>query len=349
MTFRWYGQDDNLQLGQIAQIPGMTGVVSAIYDVPVGQVWPQEKIRDLKNKIEAAGLSFEVVESVPVHESIKLGHSDADELIENYCENVRRLGAAGIKVICYNFMPVFDWLRTNLDDQWPDASRALSYNHREMLRIQPTSGEFHLPGWDESYSKEQLQDLLRQYETVSEEQLWLNLERFLQQVIPAAKSAGVKMAIHPDDPPWSVFGLPRIITNEENLQRFLQLYDDEANGITFCTGSLGANPANDLPNLIRKFGGQGRIHFAHLRNIRRTEDKGFMESAHPTSSGSLDMYEIVRALYQSGFDGYIRPDHGRMIWGETGRPGYGLFDRALGSTYITGLWEAVEHQGRKEQ
>lgn len=347
MTFRWYGESDPVTLSHIRQIPGVNGVVSAIYDVPVGEVWPREKIADLKKRIEDFGLSFEVVESVPVHENIKLGGSDAKQLIENYCENVRRLGEVGVKVICYNFMPVFDWLRTQLSYELPDGSFALSYFHEDLLQRNPMQSELSLPGWDESYTKDQLRDLLSQYAKVDEEKLWSNLQDFLNQVIPSAKSAGVKMAIHPDDPPWSVFGLPRIITNEENINRFLRMVDDPANGLTFCTGSLGASAENDLPAMIRRFGSERRIHFAHLRNIRRVGEKQFVESSHRTADGSLDMYEIVKSLFDSGFDGYIRPDHGRMIWGERGRLGYGLYDRALGATYLSGLWEAIEKERGK--
>ncbi|OJU08171.1 MAG: mannonate dehydratase [Clostridiales bacterium 43-6] len=339
MTFRWYGDSDPVTLEKIRQIPLMSGIVSAIYDVPVGEVWPEDRIAALKQKINDKGLAFEVVESVPVHEKIKLGTPDSDVLIENYCENVRRLGKAGVKVICYNFMPVFDWLRSELEHQNADGSNSLAYDDATVLSLNPAESELSLPGWDESYGKEELKDLLKQYETVTEETLWANLKRFLSKIIPAAEEAGVRMAIHPDDPPWGIFGLPRIITNEANLERFLTLYDSEANGLSFCTGSLGAGIFNDLPKMIRKFG--SRIYFAHLRNIKHTGERCFEETAHPSNCGSLDMYEIVKALYESGFDYYIRPDHGRMIWGETGRYGYGLYDRALGAVYLLGLWEAV--------
>lgn len=342
LIFRWYGQNDQVTLENIRQIPLMSGVVSAIYDVPAGAVWPMEKIHDLKTIVNDAGLEFEVVESVPVHEHIKLGLQDREQLIENYCENIRRLGSAGIKVICYNFMPVFDWLRTDLKKILPDGSHALAYDNETALSLNPLTSELSLPGWDESYTKEELRDLLNKYQQVNEEKLWENLRFFIHKIIPAAEEAGVKMAIHPDDPPWSIFGLPRIITNEENLHRFLRLSDQKANGLTFCTGSLGADPDNDLNKMIRKF--SGRIHFVHLRNIAITGYRCFEERAHPTACGSLDMYKIVKTLYESNFNGYIRPDHGRMIWGETGRYGYGLFDRALGVMYIAGLWEAVSRK-----
>lgn len=340
LTFRWYGDSDPVTLEKIRQIPTMSGIVSAVYDVPAGGVWSEASIAELKAKAEAAGLEFEVVESVPVPEDIKLGNEKASQLIENYCENVRRLGKAGVKVICYNFMPVFDWLRSELTRQNADGSNSLAYDDATVLAMNPLTSELSLPGWDESYTKEGLKDLLNQYKQIDEEALWKNLQTFLQAVIPVAEESGVKMAIHPDDPPWGLFGLPRIITNEQNLERFLKLVDSPANGLTFCTGSLGAGQQNDLPAMAKKFA--DRIHFVHLRNIRWTGPKDFEETGHPTSCGSLDMYAIVKALYEGGFDGYVRPDHGRMIWGETGRYGYGLYDRALGATYIAGLWEAVE-------
>lgn len=343
MTFRWYGDGDPVTLEKIRQIPSVDGIVSAVYDVPVGEVWDEQRIKSLKKRINRAGLGFEVVESVPVHEDIKLGGENAPALINNFCENVGRLGSCGVKVICYNFMPVFDWLRSELERTLPDGSNALAYDESDILALDPAVSELSLPGWDQSYTREGLRALLERYKDVDENRLWRNLSAFLEQVIPAAEQSGVKMAIHPDDPPWGIFGLPRIITNEENIARFLSLYDSPANGLTFCTGSLGVSPDNDLVKMIRRF--KGRIHFAHLRNIKRTAPRCFEESAHPSACGSLDMFEIVRALYESGFDGYIRPDHGRMIWGEQGRYGYGLFDRALGAAYLTGLWEAVSKSG----
>lgn len=343
MTFRWYGDNDPVTLQHIRQIPTMTGIVSAIYDVPVGEVWGEDKIKQLKEKANSNGLEFEVVESVPVHEDIKLGNENAARYIENYCENIRRLGRAGVKVICYNFMPVFDWLRSELGRKLPDGSNALAYDEQVVLSMNPLTSELSLPGWDESYTKEGLKLLLKQYEKVDEEQLWLNLEAFLKAIIPVAEQSGIQMAIHPDDPPWGIFGLPRVITNEKNIERFLNIVDSKCNGLTFCTGSFGASVDNDLVAMIRKFG--NRIHFAHLRNIKITGERCFEESAHPTECGSLDMYAIVKALQESGFEGYVRPDHGRMIWGETGRYGYGLYDRALGATYLSGLWEGIEKSG----
>ena len=340
MTFRWYGQDDPVTLEKISQIPTMTGIVSAVYDVKPGGIWSTESIEKIKSDAASHGLEFEVVESVPVPEDIKLGNEKADELIENYCENIRRLGKAGVKCVCYNFMPVFDWLRSELEHQQPDGANALAYDEETVLALNPLNGDLALPGWDASYTQEGLRDLLNAYSKIDDEQLWKNLEKFLTRVIPVAVESGINMAIHPDDPPWGIFGLPRIIINRDNLKRFLDIVPVKNNGLTFCTGSLGANPDNDLAEMAAEFA--DRIHFLHLRNIKYTGTRKFEEVGHPTDCGSIDMFGIVKALVDNGFDGYVRPDHGRMIWGEKGRYGYGLFDRALGATYIAGLFEAVE-------
>lgn len=344
MTFRWYGKDDKITLDDIRQIPSVVGVVSAIYSIPVGEVWPQEEIDNMKKMCNDKGLTFEVVESVPVHEDIKLGNENAKKYIENYKENIRRLAKAGVKCICYNFMPVFDWLRSNLAMPLEDGSNALAYDHKTVLDLNPLTSELSLPGWDASYTKDGLKDLLNQYKDIDEEKLWENMGVFLKEIIPVAESVGIKMAIHPDDPPWGIFGLPRVITCKENLERFLSIVDSPANGITFCTGSLGVATTNDLVDMIKAC--KGRMPFVHLRNIKITGDHCFEESGHLSCKGSLDMYEIVKALYDTGFDGYVRPDHGRMIWNETGRPGYGLYDRALGAMYLQGIIEAVEKNNK---
>ena len=340
MTFRHYGASDPVTLEQIRQIPRMTGIVSAVYDVAPGGVWSRESIAAIKNDAAAHGLEFEVVESVPVPEDIKLGNEKAPQLIENYCENIRRLGEAGVKCVCYNFMPVFDWLRSELAHPQADGANALAYDEQTVLNMNPLTSELSLPGWDQSYTKEGLRELLKAYSEIDEEALWQNLTAFLKAVIPVAEEVGIKMAIHPDDPPWGLFGLPRIITCEANLDRFLSIVDSPANGLTFCTGSLGASPDNDLVKMAKKYA--HRIPFAHLRNILRTGERRFEEVGHPTDCGSLDMYGIVKALIEGGFEGYVRPDHGRMIWDESGRFGYGLYDRALGAAYLNGLFEAVE-------
>ncbi len=342
MTFRWYGIDDPVTLDKIRQIPGMTGVVSAIYHIPVGSVWPSEEIRDLKEMINKHGLELKVIESVPVHEDIKLGLPTRDKLIKNYKETIRNLGAEGIEVICYNFMPVFDWTRSKLDHELSDGSKALVYYKEHVDKMNPLKGELDLPGWDTSYSREDIEDLFNLYSKITEEDLWMNLEYFLKEIIPAAEESNVKMAIHPDDPPWSIFGLPRIITDEAALDRLCKLVDSPYNGLTLCSGSLGVAKENDVPALVEKFASIGRIHFAHLRNVKIVGEGSFEEASHLSKDGSLDMVKILKAYNDNGFKGYIRPDHGRMIWGEKGKPGYGLYDRALGAAYINGIWETLK-------
>lgn len=348
LSFRWYGKEDSIKLEYIRQIPSMHSIVTAIYDVPVGDIWSEESIRKRKDEVEANGLKFDVIESVPVHEDIKLDLPSRDKYIENYKENIRNLGKAGVKVICYNFMPVFDWTRTQLDKALEDGSTALVYYKEQLEKMDPLQGELSLPGWDSSYTKEQLGDIFEKYSKVDEEALWTNLEYFLKQIIPVAEEYDVKMAIHPDDPPYSIFGLPRIITNEVNLDRFLKLVDSKYNGLTFCTGSLGSAHFNDIVRMVDKYAAQGKIHFMHVRNVKLLEDGSFEESAHYSPSGSLDMVAILKALHKNHFDGYLRPDHGRMIWGETGRPGYGLYDRALGAMYLTGIWETLDKTYKKD-
>lgn len=340
MSFRWYGDSDPVKLEYIRQIPGMHGIVSAVYDVPVGEVWPVENILALKKKIEAHGLKFEVIESVPVHEDIKLGRPTAKRLIENYAQTVRHLGQCGLKVVCYNFMPVFDWTRTILDMKLEDGSTALGFDIDIVNRIDPEEG-INLPGWDASYKPAELKALLAEYRNIDTEKLWANLAAFLKGVIPAAQEAGIKMAIHPDDPPRPIFGLPRIVKDVDDLRRLLKIVDNPYNGLTLCAGSLGADVKNNIVELVKEFSARGRIHFAHIRNVKVDEKGNFHETAHKSDCGSLDIAAIVKAYYDTGYTGYVRPDHGRMIWGETGKPGYGLYDRALGAVYLNGLWEGI--------
>jgi mannonate dehydratase len=349
LSFRWYGNDDPVKLQYIRQIPSMYSIVTAIYDVPVGETWDMDRILKLKSEVEASGLKFDVIESVPVHEDIKLGLPSREKYIDNYKQNIRNLSKAGVKVICYNFMPVFDWTRTQLDKVLEDGSTALVYYKEQLEKMDPLTGELSLPGWDASYTKDQLAEIFAKYSKVDEEALWTNLEFFLKEIIPVAEECDVKMAIHPDDPPYSIFGLPRIITNEKNLDRFLKLVDSKYNGLTLCTGSLGSANFNNVARMVDKYASQGRIHFIHVRNVKLFEDDSFEESAHYSPCGSLDIVEIIKALHKNNFDGYLRPDHGRMIWGETGRPGYGLYDRALGAMYITGIWETLEKTSKGEK
>ena len=351
MTFRWFGENhDSVKLEHIRQIPGITGVVATLMDIPAGEVWPMENILAMKQRVYKAGLEMEVIESVNVHEDIKLGLPSRDYYIDNYKTCIRNLGKAGVKVICYNFMPVFDWLRTDLAKKLEDGSEVLHYDESKVAGEDPiklvedvekSDNGYSLPGWEPARLKE-LKITLEKYKSVDEDKLFANLKYFLEQIIPVCEEADVKMAIHPDDPPWPVFGLPRIITGKENLERFVKLADSPYNGLTLCSGSLGANPNNNIPEIVRHFGAMGRIHFGHVRNLRFVGDRVFHEVSHLSSDGSLDLYEIMKAYHDVNYKGYIRPDHGRMIWGEKARPGYGLYDRALGIAYLNGIWESLE-------
>ncbi len=236
--------EDSITLEQIRQIPGVSGVVTAVYDVEPGNVWPRESIQCLKDEVESNGLKMEVIESVPVHEDIKLGRGRYKKYIENYKENIRRLAEAGVKCICYNFMPVFDWTRSGLDQPLEDGSNALVYYKKDVDKMDPT--KMTLPGWDASYTPKEMAELIDAYKSLGEEGLWKNLEYFIKEIIPVAIECDVNMGIHPDDPPWPIFGIPRIITNEKNIDRFLDLYNDSHHGLTLCTGSLGCLTDNDI-------------------------------------------------------------------------------------------------------
>ncbi len=350
MIFRWFGEhDDSISLKEIAQIPQVEGIAGFLSDIPAGAVWPKQRIHKLKKRVNEHKLRLEVIESVNIHESIKLGSENRDQYIENYIQTIKNLSKFGIKVICYNFMPVFDWLRSDLQEELADGSRVMSYDGKKVDRVNPLylieeyeegAQGFSLPGWEPERLNE-LENLLEKYKVVDEEQLFVNLKYFLQKIIPVCEQENVKMAIHPADPPWDVFGIPRIAVGKQNLQRIINLVDSEYNGLTLCSGSLGANPENNIPEMIHYFGSRKRIHFAHIRNLKYTGPEKFVETAHPSSEGDLDIYEIMKAYHDIDFQGYVRPDHGRMIWGEQGRPGYGLYDRALGAAYLSGLWEAI--------
>ena len=353
MTLRWFGsKQDSVTLEQIRQVPGVKAVITTLYDTVPGEAWELEDIRALKREVEAAGLKIAGIESVNIHDAIKVGTPDRDKYIDNYITTLERLGQEDIHMVCYNFMPVFDWTRSELARKRPDGSTVLAYNQAAIDAIKPEemfnsiagdSNGHIMPGWEpERMAK--VKELFEMYKDVDDEKLFENLKYFLERIMPVCDKYDINMAIHPDDPAWSVFGLPRIIINKENILRMMKMVDNPHNGVTFCSGSYGTNLQNNLPEMIRAL--KGRIHFAHVRNLKFNSPTDFEESAHLSSDGTFDMYEIMKALYDIGFDGPIRPDHGRMIWGEVAMPGYGLYDRALGATYLNGLWEALEKSNK---
>ncbi len=353
MTLRWYGKDfDTVTLRQIRQIPGVTGVITTLYDMPPGEVWSREKIRSLKEEVESEGLHIAGIESVNVHDAIKTGAQERERYISNYVETLKNLGEEDIHLVCYNFMPVFDWTRTELSRKRPDGSTVLAYTQKAVDALKPEkmfasiAGDMNgsvMPGW-EPERMERVKELFEMYKEVDNERLFANLKYFLEKIMPVCEQYNINMAIHPDDPAWSVFGLPRIITNQQNILRMMKMVDNPHNGVAFCSGSYGTNLENDLPEMIRSL--KGRIHFAHVRNLKFHSPDDFEEAAHLSSDGTFDMYAIMKALYDIGFEGPIRPDHGRMIWDEVAMPGYGLYDRALGACYLNGLWEAISKSAK---
>ena len=356
MTFRWYGSSsDSVTLQQIKQIPGMTGLMGFLDYKAAGEVWTEEEIKAYIDEVHAAGLACEVIESVNVHEDIKMGLPTRDQYIENYCITIRNLAKHGVKVIVYNFMPVFDWLRTDLAREIPeDGSNSLYYDEAELGDMGPLEivkntiagcNGFSLPGWEPERLAE-LELTLERYKSISPDDLRTNYKYFLDGILPICEECGVVMACHPDDPAWPIFGLPRIAHSQEDFDKIVKLHDSPCNTVCLCTGSLGSCPDNDIPAIIRHFGGMGRIGCLHVRNVKYLGERKFREAAHLSATGDLDLFEIMKAVYDTCPDTYIRPDHGRMIWGEVGRPGYGLYDRALGATYLNGLWEAIDKMSR---
>lgn len=355
MTFRWYGVGhDAITLRQIRQIPGCTGLMGVLADKAAGETWQESEIAAYIGEVHAAGLECEVIESVNVHEDIKLGLPTRDRYIENYNITIRNLAKYGVKVIVYNFMPVFDWLRTDLARVIPeDGSNSLYYDEEELRGMGPLeivrrtadgSNGFTLPGWEPARLAE-LQTTLARYADITEDALRENYRYFLRGIIPTCEAVGVTMAVHPDDPAWPIFGLPRIAHTQAHFDAIVQLVDSPRNALCLCTGSLGSNPDNDVPAIIRHFGELGRVGCVHARNVKHLGVRKFREASHLSGDGDLDMYAVMKAVHDTCPDVYIRPDHGRMIWDEKGRPGYGLFDRALGIAYLNGLWEAIEKSG----
>ncbi|MEK4762282.1 mannonate dehydratase [Viridibacillus sp. FSL E2-0187] len=348
ITFRWYGRgNDTVTLEHVKQIPGVQGIVWALHQKPVGEVWEKEEIQSEVDYIQSFGFHTDVVESVNVHESIKLGNAERDQYIENYKQTIRNLAAVGVNTICYNFMPIFDWTRTEMFHPLEDGSTALFFEKAKVENLDPkelintvaAASDLTLPGWEpEKMAK--ISELFEAYKEIDEQRLWENLEYFLKAILPVAEECDVKMAIHPDDPPYSIFGLPRIITGDQSYEKLIKISDSPSNAFTFCSGSMGASPENDMVKIAEKYA--YRSPFAHIRNVKIYDNGDFVETSHYTQDGSIDVKGIVNVLHKQNYAGYVRPDHGRHIWGEKCRPGYGLYDRALGIMYLLGLWDAYK-------
>jgi len=393
-TMRWFGPNDPVSLMDIRQA-GCTGVVTALHQIPVGELWTVEAIEARKDLVEAdndrySALHWAVVESLPVHEAIKKGQLTRDTYIENYKQSIRNLAACGIRTVCYNFMPVLDWSRTNLSYEMPDGSRALRFvwvdfavfdlyilkrpgaeEDYEPAVIETARRTFEqmaperilelsaivllgLPGSEEAFTFDTFQGLLDEYKVIGDKTLRENLYYFIQQVAPVAQEVGVNLCIHPDDPPYPLLGLPRVVSTEADLAQLMAASDVRANGITFCTGSLGIRPDNDLPGMIRRFG--ERIHFVHLRTTKRekeapataTQPGNFHEADH--LAGDVDMYAVIKELVleqkrraRSGVGETsipMRPDHGHQMLDDLHKktyPGYSAIGRLRGLAELRGL------------
>ncbi len=352
MSFRWYGQgNDPITLNEICQIPGVEEIVWALHDKQAGELWTEAEIAEVVHYIESQGLKATIVESVNVHEDIKLGLPTRDVYIETYKESLKNLGKNGVKVICYNFMPIFDWTRTEMFHPLPDGSTSLFFDKEKITSINPQelvemvekeSRGLTLPGWEpERLAK--IKELFVAYEGFTDDKLRENFHYFIDAIMPTCEEYDIKMAIHPDDPPFSIFGLPRLANSQENIRKLLSLNTSVYNGLTFCTGSLGADLNNNLVDMLDEF--KERVHFMHIRNVKVYDNGDFSEVSHRTQDGTVDITEIMRTLARMNFEGYVRPDHGRHVFGENEtnvRPGYGLYDRAMGAMYLTGCWDMAK-------
>jgi len=334
-TMRWFGPDDPVTLAKLRQVPGLDGVVTALADVPAGVAWTTEQVDERARVLAAHGLQWTVVESIPVSEAIKTAGKDRDGHVEAWAKSLRVVAAAGVKTVCYNFMPVFDWLRTDFALVLEDGSNAMSYDEAGLARFDLSRGMERLAAWSSGYDGEQLKAAFARYEAIDERRLRQHLAAFLADVVPVAEELGVRLAIHPDDPPWSIFGLPRIVKNAGDLRYLLAAAESPSNGLTLCTGALGAARENDVVAIAREFA--PRVAFVHARNVKRGAERVFHEVAHHRSAGDIDLTAVLQVLLEQDVNVPLRPDHGRMLWGEQAIPGYGLYDRAIGLAYLQGV------------
>ncbi len=360
MGFRWYGEsNDTVSLDEIRQIPGVETIVWALHHKQAGEVWEQDEIdaeiAKITTKQTSQGfLDAEVVESVNIHESIKLGKTilgvSRDLAIDNYIITLKRLAKSGVKVVTYNFMPVLDWLRTDFWRLLPDGSTALYYDDNIVKQLSPekliadmenAGGRLTLPGW-EPERLAHFRTLNETYQGVMHEDMYRNYKYFLDAVIPTCEQFDIKLAVHPDDPAFDLFSWPRVVSNKKGLATVLSLNNSKYNGLCLCLGSFSSNPENDAVDAVETF--IDRIHFSHVRNIKFTKGASFSEVGHRACEGDVDTTGIMRVYAKNNYQGYIRPDHGRHLWDENTknrpRPGYGLYDRALGTQYLLGCWDA---------